>query len=119
MPDSQNLETRARSQRFLPRVASYESSVHSDVIRRQVRYVGRVQGVGFRATTRHLATGFAVTGWVQNEPDGSVLLEAQGGPDELDRFLAALGQRLRANIVSAIAAQAAIVPDETGFSIRR
>lgn len=89
------------------------------MIRRQVRYVGRVQGVGFRATARHVASDFALTGWVRNEPDGTVLLEAQGPPDELDRFLAALAQRMRSNITSATTADTATVPGESGFRIER
>ena len=47
-----------------------------------VRYSGRVQGVGFRAGARQLASGFKVGGWVKNLSDGSVEMlvsgEAQG-----------------------------------------
>ncbi|MFN0131563.1 MAG: acylphosphatase [Phycisphaerales bacterium] len=89
------------------------------MLRRQVRYVGRVQGVGFRASTSHLAASFAVSGWVRNEPDGSVLLEAQGTPDEVDRFLAAVANRLARYIQSASTAHAATVPAESGFAIQR
>jgi acylphosphatase len=39
---------------------------------------GRVQGVGFRYTALHEAQRLGVTGWVMNEPDGSVRLVAQG-----------------------------------------
>lgn len=39
---------------------------------------GRVQGVGFRYTALHEAQRLGVTGWVLNEPDGSVRLVAQG-----------------------------------------
>ena len=46
--------------------------------RATVRFEGRVQGVGFRYTTVHLAAGFDVTGYVQNEPDESVLLVVEG-----------------------------------------
>ena len=42
------------------------------------RATGRVQGVGFRATPRASAQRHGVTGWVRNEPDGSVAFEAQG-----------------------------------------
>lgn len=64
-------------------------------MRMQVSYQGRVQGVGFRATARDLARRFDVAGWVRNQPDGTVLLEAQGRPDEVDRFLDALADRQR------------------------
>ena len=32
----------------------------------------------YRASTQRKARGLGLTGWVQNEPDGAVLLEAQG-----------------------------------------
>lgn len=57
---------------------------------REVHYQGRVQGVGFRYTTVHVAGRFQVTGYVRNLPDGRVLLVAEGEPAELDRFLSAL-----------------------------
>jgi len=55
-----------------------------------VLYHGRVQGVGFRATVRHLARGYEVTGWVRNLPDGRVELVAEGAKDELEAFLAGI-----------------------------
>jgi acylphosphatase len=39
---------------------------------------GLVQGVAYRASTRYEAQRLGLTGWVKNQPDGSVLLEAQG-----------------------------------------
>ena len=58
---------------------------------REVYYEGVVQGVGFRYTTRRVAARFGVTGYVRNLPDGRVLLVAEGPPEEVDRFLAAVG----------------------------
>ena len=58
-----------------------------------VHYSGRVQGVGFRATTTHIARNFAVTGWVRNLPDGRVALLAEGEPSEVEAFLNAVRQR--------------------------
>jgi acylphosphatase len=60
------------------------------MVRREVQFVGTVQGVGFRAMTRGLAAGRPVTGWVRNEPDGSVICQAQGEPGEVDGFIAAI-----------------------------
>ena len=57
---------------------------------REVHFDGLVQGVGFRYTTRQIAARFQVTGYVRNLPDGRVLLVAEGLPEELDRFLAAV-----------------------------
>ncbi|MGQ0723503.1 MAG: acylphosphatase [Candidatus Eiseniibacteriota bacterium] len=52
-----------------------------------IRVLGRVQGVFFRATTREAALALGVRGTVRNEPDGSVLIEAEGDDESLDRFL--------------------------------
>ena len=67
----------------------------------QVFYEGRVQGVGFRFTVRHIAKGFDVTGWVRNLPDGSVELIAEGDTAEVDRFIEALGRQMADYITSA------------------
>ncbi len=56
----------------------------------RVLYSGQVQGVGFRYTVRTVATGFEVTGWVRNLPDGGVELIAEGAKDELDAFRQAI-----------------------------
>lgn len=57
-----------------------------------VSVAGRVQGVGFRFATVEVARRFSVTGFVRNESDGSVRVEAEGSGAELDGFLAALKQ---------------------------
>jgi acylphosphatase len=54
--------------------------------RLQILYSGRVQGVGFRYTTKSLACGFDVTGTVRNLPDGRVELVAEGSRAELEGF---------------------------------
>ncbi|HEU0209866.1 MAG TPA: acylphosphatase [Candidatus Udaeobacter sp.] len=53
----------------------------------QVFYEGRVQGVGFRFSVRHIAKGFDVTGWVRNLPDGRVELQVTGEDSEVRAFL--------------------------------
>lgn len=68
------------------------------MIRRRCSFSGRVQGVGFRAATVDIARAFPVTGWVRNEPDGTVTMECQAEADELLAFLAAHRQRLAAYI---------------------
>ncbi len=62
--------------------------------RREVRYAGRVQGVGFRYTTRGIAARLPVTGLVRNLSDGTVELVVEGSPQDLDRLLAAIAGEL-------------------------
>lgn len=52
-----------------------------------VRVTGRVQGVFFRATCRDEAARLGVTGWVSNEPDGSVAGHFEGGAEAIDALL--------------------------------
>lgn len=66
--------------------------------RLEVRFFGRVQGVGFRYTTSEIARGFDVTGYVENLPDGQVLLVAEGLPEELRGFVQAIRERMAGNI---------------------
>ncbi len=69
--------------------------------RRVVRYSGHVQGVGFRAMTCDVAQRFAVVGFVQNLPDGRVLLNVEGETAELEHFLHAVRTTLDRNIEAA------------------
>jgi acylphosphatase len=58
--------------------------------RLHILYSGRVQGVGFRYTTKSLACGFEVTGTVRNLADGRVELVAEGDRTELEAFRRAI-----------------------------
>lgn len=61
---------------------------------RRVLYSGRVQGVGFRYTSKRVAGGHNITGFVCNHPDGTVELVAEGNTEELDRFFAEIGETM-------------------------
>lgn len=52
--------------------------------RAHVRVRGRVQGVFFRTEARHRARSLGVTGWVRNEPDGSVEAVLEGDGERVD-----------------------------------
>jgi acylphosphatase len=52
-----------------------------------VRVSGKVQGVFFRASTKEEADRLGVTGFVCNESDGDVYIEAEGKEDSLKEFL--------------------------------
>jgi acylphosphatase len=50
----------------------------ADLVRAHVVVTGHVQGVGFRFTTVDQAQRLGVRGWVRNQPDGSVEVQAEG-----------------------------------------
>lgn len=62
----------------------------------KIRVHGRVQGVFFRVAAKERADELGVRGFVRNEPDGTVYLEAEGEEDAVEKFLAwcSLGPRL-------------------------
>lgn len=68
------------------------------MIRKTVKYTGHVQGVGFRYSTTNIAARFAIAGYVQNMPDGSVRLVAEGEKVEVDAFLDAVSDQLARHI---------------------
>jgi acylphosphatase len=89
------------------------------VERVRVRYTGRVQGVGFRATALSFAQGYTITGWVRNDPDGAVTLEAQGAGEDVREFLMAVAARMGKLVHSADEASMALHEGEESFDIRR
>lgn len=88
-------------------------------IRFQVRYTGHVQGVGFRFTCSWIASSHAVTGWVRNEHDGSVLLQAQGSPPVVEGFLQAVASQFESKISGADRTALPVIPNETEFVVAR
>lgn len=73
-----------------------------DVARRAV-VRGRVQGVGFRASTREQARRLGLGGWVRNEPDGTVTIHAEGPEDAVARLVSWIGSGPRAAVVVGVA----------------
>lgn len=56
------------------------------IVRKRILVFGRVQGVGFRYRASHAAKAFGLTGWVRNNPDGSVEMELQGEEELIRRM---------------------------------
>lgn len=56
------------------------------VVTRHFRIRGRVQGVGFRYSTKQEARRLGLSGWVRNCPDYTVEVTATGKNDLLDAF---------------------------------
>ena len=70
-----------------------------NLVRVNVHYSGRVQGVGFRYIVKSLVLGYEVLGTVKNLSDGRVEMVAEGQQVELEDFLQAIRDSgLRRNI---------------------
>ncbi len=52
----------------------------------KIKVYGRVQGVYYRAWAKENAEKMGLTGFVQNEPDGSVYVEVEGKENALQKF---------------------------------
>lgn len=52
-----------------------------------IKVFGKVHGVCFRAESQKKAKTLKLTGFVCNEPDGSLYIEAEGELDSLEEFL--------------------------------
>jgi len=55
--------------------------------RADIRISGQVQGVFFRQSVKAEAERLGLTGWVRNEPDGSVRVAAEGAEDKLQELI--------------------------------
>ncbi len=88
------------------------------VARAHVIFSGFVQGVGFRYTTKMLASGYALTGWVRNLPDGTVEVEAQGEKEEIRTFLDRVKSEMERNITDVKIAWTNARKREEGFAVR-
>ena len=53
----------------------------------KIKISGNVQGVGFRYSAKRTADALGISGWVKNEPDGSVTIKAEGDGNKVDQFI--------------------------------
>ena len=72
--------------------------------RLQVIIDGRVQGVSFRYYTVRRARDLELTGYVRNEPDGTVKVVAEGQRSDLEELLSFLRVGPRAAVVTDVSA---------------
>lgn len=63
-----------------------------------IYFSGRVQGVGFRYTSRQVAGRYDVSGWVKNLPNGSVEMIVEGPSDELKKYIADVSQSTHGHV---------------------
>ncbi len=69
-------------------------------IRKRFVFHGSVQGVGFRYKACYSAKNRGVSGWVRNLADGSVEMEAEGYPADIEAVVRALEEHSWGNVES-------------------
>lgn len=89
-----------------------------EIIRKHMRFTGRVQGVGFRYRARYAADGMGITGWAKNEWDGSVEMEVQGSEERINRMLTMINKSDYIVIDSIESENIPLKEHETGFHVR-
>jgi Acylphosphatases len=87
-------------------------------VRKEFRFTGTVQGVGFRYTAYHAARALGLTGWVRNEYDGSVTMEVQGGGESVEAVVAYIERNPSVGIEAVQSADIPLDSEERTFSIR-
>ena len=83
-----------------------------------IRVTGRVQGVSFRFATEQEAQRLGLTGWVRNEPDGSVAVHAEGQPEAVEALVAWSRRGPAYAKVAGVEVTPAQVTGDTSFRLR-
>jgi acylphosphatase len=83
----------------------------------RIRVTGKVQGVYFRDTARTQATNLDIHGFVRNEPDGSVYIEAEGSDSAIRKFLIWCHQGTREAVVENVAHSTHDPVGHNGFEV--
>jgi len=87
-------------------------------VRRHIVFTGRVQGVGFRYRATYAARGLGVTGWVKNNWDGSVEMEAQGTEVQIHQMLTMLNKDSYIRIDGMDTKELPLEEHEKGFHVK-
>jgi acylphosphatase len=84
----------------------------------EVRVTGRVQGVSFRAYAEQEARRLGVTGWVGNDPDGSVVGHFEGAADAVEALVEWCRKGPRLAQVQHVATRPGAVSGAGSFEVR-
>jgi acylphosphatase len=91
----------------------------SSTLARRFVVRGRVQGVGFRWFVEREAHLLQISGWVRNNPDGTVEVLAQGTRDQLAGLHSRLHEGPRAARIDDVeVSEAEAIPGLTSFQVR-
>lgn len=88
-------------------------------INKSVRVFGKVQGVYYRQSTLWKATELGISGWVRNEPDGTVLAELEGSVSDVSEMIAWMKKGPKMALVEKLEVLDAAVKGYAGFKILR
>ena len=88
------------------------------MVRRHYVFQGNVQGVGFRYRCVMAARDLGITGWVENEWDGSVVMEAQGNLEDIERMVVRLGRSRFGRIDAVDMIELPVKEHERNFGVR-
>ena len=86
------------------------------MIRWHIIFAGRVQHVGFRYTACYFSRELYLTGWVDNLWDGTVEMEVQGGPLQLQKLVSKLKGQFEIDRMDVEKIDP--VPHERGFRVK-
>jgi acylphosphatase len=90
----------------------------SEPVARRVVVHGSVQGVFFRDTMRRKAQSRGVSGWVRNNPDGTVEALFEGDPEAVESMVAFAREGPRGAQVERVDVEEARPEGADGFQIR-
>ncbi|WP_416335270.1 acylphosphatase [Anaerococcus sp. DFU013_CI05] len=85
--------------------------------RYELLFKGRVQGVGFRYTSKILATKLDLTGNIENLYNGDVRCFIQGEEKSIDKFIEELKNQKFIKIDSCKKVENKIIEDESTYKI--
>ena len=88
-----------------------------NLVRKRFKFHGRVQGVGFRYRAEKSASIYGINGWIRNNNDGSVDMEAQGNKENIEKMIELIK---RGNFIEIDFTEEKNIPlrnDEYGFKI--
>ena len=87
------------------------------MVRKRVTVRGRVQGVFFRDTTRRMAESRGVSGWIRNNPDGSVEAAFEGSDDAVEAMVGFAREGPRGAVVEGVEIAEEEPEGLTGFRV--
>ncbi len=95
------------------------SSTPHEQIRAHVFISGRVQGVGYRYSTKDEADRLSLNGWVLNRPDGRVEAVFEGSREVVEQMIRWCHKGPRSAVVKDVAVEYSQPEGLVGFRIER